>query len=163
MEHAALIAQLLVLLTVANGTPVIAAKILGKTFPHPLDGNTTLSDGRALFGSSKTVRGVLLSILFTTACAPLIGFDWKVGALIACTAMIGDLLSSFVKRRLGMPDSSRFIGLDQIPESLFPLLASMLLLPVTPIDVAIATVIFLIGALGISRILYKLRIRDRPY
>ena len=158
-----LIAKLLVLLTVANGTPVIAAKILGNNSALPLDGNVTLSDGRPLFGSSKTLRGVLLSILLTTACAPLIGLDWKVGSVVALTAMIGDLFSSFVKRRLGMDNSSQFIGLDQIPESLLPLLVCMFLLPLTALDVVIATVIFFVGALIVSRILFKLNIRERPY
>jgi CDP-diglyceride synthetase len=158
-----LIAKLLVLLTVANGTPVIAAKIFGNNSALPLDGNVTLSDGRPLFGSSKTLRGVLLSILLTTACAPLIGLDWKVGSVVALTAMIGDLFSSFVKRRLGMDNSSQFTGLDQIPESLLPLLVCMFLLPLTALDVVIATVIFFVGALIISRILFKLNIRERPY
>ncbi|MGB8709816.1 MAG: CDP-archaeol synthase [Methyloceanibacter sp.] len=158
-----LIAKLLVLLTVANGTPVIAAKIFGNNSALPLDGNVTLSDGRPLFGSSKTLRGVLLSILLTTACAPLIGLDWKVGSVVALTAMIGDLFSSFVKRRLGMDNSSQFTGLDQIPESLLPLLVCMFLLPLTALDVVIATVIFFVGALIVSRILFKLNIRERPY
>lgn len=158
-----LIAKLLVLLTVANGTPVIAAKILGNNSALPLDGNVTLSDGRPLFGSSKTLRGVLLSILLTTACAPLIGLDWKVGSVVALTAMIGDLFSSFVKRRLGMDNSSQFTGLDQIPEFLLPLLVCMFLLPLTALDVVIATVIFFVGALIVSRILFKLNIRERPY
>ena len=151
------------LLTVANGTPVIAAKILGNNSALPLDGNVTLSDGRPLFGSSKTLRGVLLSILLTTACAPLIGLDWKVGSVVALTAMIGDLFSSFVKRRLGMDNSSQFTGLDQIPESLLPLLVCMFLLPLTALDVVIATVIFFVGALIVSRILFKPNIRERPY
>ena len=158
-----LIAKLLVLLTVANGTPVIAAKILGNNSALPLDGNMTLSDGRPLFGSSKTLRGVLLSILLTTACAPLIGLDWKVGSVVALTAMLGDLFSSFVKRRLGMDNSSQFTGLDQIPKSLLPLLVCMFLLPLTALDVVIATVIFFVGALIVSRILFKLNIRERPY
>ena len=158
-----LIAQLIVLLTVANGTPVIAAKILGNNSALPLDGNVTLFDGKPLFGSSKTLRGVLLSILLTTACAPLIGLDWVVGSVVALTAMIGDLFSSFAKRRLGMADSSQFTGLDQIPESLLPLLVCMFLLPLTLIDVAIVTTIFFVGALVLSRILFKLNIRDRPY
>ena len=36
----------------------------------------------------------------------------------------GDLFSSFVKRRLDLASSSMAIGLDHIPESFFPLLAS---------------------------------------
>jgi CDP-diglyceride synthetase len=158
-----LIAQLLALLAVANGTPILAAKVFGNTLAMPVDGHATFLDGKPLFGSSKTLRGVVLSILVTAAFAPLIGLEWSVGALVGTTAMIGDLLSSFLKRRLGLFASSQSIGLDQVPESLFPLLASKLLLPVTIFDVVLASVIFLGGALALSRILFKLHIRDRPY
>ena len=116
MQQAILVAQLLTLLAVANGTPVIATKLLGKERAFPLDGNATLSDGRPVFGSSKTLRGVILSIALTSACAPLVGLGWEVGFVVAVGAMVGDLFSSFVKRRLGMPSSSKFTGLDQIPE-----------------------------------------------
>jgi CDP-2,3-bis-(O-geranylgeranyl)-sn-glycerol synthase len=163
VQQAVLVAQLLTLLAVANGTPVIAAKLLGKKRAIPLDGNATLSDGRPLFGSSKTIRGVTLSVVVTVACAPLIGLDWEVGFVVALGAMIGDLFSSFVKRRLGMSASSKFIGLDQIPESLLPLLVCMALLPLTPFSVAIATFLFFVGALVLSRVFFKLNIRDRPY
>ena len=124
-----LVAQLLALLTIANGTPVIAAKVFGNTLAGPVDGNVAFLDGRPIFGPSKTLRGVLLSILVTTAFAPLIGLEWKIGALVAFAAMIGDLLSSFLKRRLGLFASSQSIGLDQVPESLLPLLACRFLLP----------------------------------
>lgn len=158
-----LVAQLLALLTIANGTPVIAAKVFRNTLAGPVDGNVAFLDGRPIFGPSKTLRGVLLSILVTTAFAPLIGLEWEIGALVAFTAMIGDLLSSFLKRRLGLFASSQSIGLDQVPESLLPLLACRFLLPVTIFDVVLATVIFLVGALVLSRVLFKLHIRDRPY
>jgi len=158
-----LIAQLLALLTVANGAPVLGAKISGDAFALPVDGNVTFLDGRPLFGPSKTLRGVMLSILVTTAFAPLIGLEWKVGALVASMAMIGDLFSSFLKRRLGLFASSQFSGLDQIPESLLPLISSRLLLPVTIVDIVLATIMFWIGAIALSRVLFKLRIRDRPY
>jgi CDP-diglyceride synthetase len=158
-----LIAQLLALLTVANGTPVIAAKLFGKALAVPVDGNVVFLDDRPLFGPSKTLRGVVLSILVTSAFAPLIGLEWKVGALVAATAMIGDLFSSFLKRRMDLSASSQFVGLDQIPESLLPLLACRFLLPLTVFDIALATVIFVVGALALSRVLFKLNIRDRPY
>jgi hypothetical protein len=60
-----------------------------------------------------------------------------------------------VKRRLGMPPSSQAIGLDQIPESLIPLLACRLLLPITAPDVAIATILFFAGELVLSRLLFR--------
>ncbi len=117
------ILQLLILLMLANGTPVIAKKLLGDRYSYPLDGNLTFADGRPLFGHSKTIRGVVLAVLVTTAGAPLIGLGWKTGFLVGSFAMAGDLVSSFSKRRLNLPPSSRASGLDQVPESLFPLLA----------------------------------------
>jgi CDP-2,3-bis-(O-geranylgeranyl)-sn-glycerol synthase len=77
--------------------------------------------------------------------------------------MASDLLSSFAKRRLGLPPSSQAIGLDQIPESLFPLIAARLLLPLGALDIAIATMLFFAGELLLSRLLYKWHVRDRPY
>lgn len=77
--------------------------------------------------------------------------------------MSGDLFSSFLKRRMKLPISSRAIGLDQVPESLFPLLACRRALSLTALDTIIAVVVFFIGETLISRILYKFRLRDRPY
>jgi CDP-2,3-bis-(O-geranylgeranyl)-sn-glycerol synthase len=163
VQQAVLLVQLLTLLAVANGTPVIAAKLLGKDSALPLDGGVTLSDGKPLFGSSKTIRGVILSVAITAAAAPLIGLGWEVGCVVAAGAMIGDLFSSFLKRRLGMSSSSKFTGLDQIPEALLPLLASMALLPLKPLSVALGTLLFFVGALLFSRVFFKMNIRDRPY
>jgi CDP-archaeol synthase len=95
--------------------------------------------------------------------AALLGLGWKIGALIGIAAMANDLLASFVKRRLGLPPSSRAIGLDQIPESLIPLLACRLLLPITEPDVAIVTILFFAGELVLSRLLFRWHLRDRPY
>ncbi len=162
MQHLAVLC-LLILITLANGMPVIANRILERRLAQPLDGNIKFVDGRALFGASKTIRGITVSILVTSACAPFLGLDWKVGFLVATTAMLGDLFSSFLKRRLGLPPSSRATGLDQIPESLFPLLASKPLLSLSALDVAAGTAIFLIGEIVLSHVLFRLRIRDRPY
>jgi CDP-2,3-bis-(O-geranylgeranyl)-sn-glycerol synthase len=161
--HPLFIAQLLTLLAVANGTPVIAARIFEKALAFPLDGNATFPDGRPLFGASKTLRGVVLSIVVTSAIAPLVGMRWWVGTLVAIMAMLGDLFSSFVKRRLGLAPSDKALGLDQIPESLLPLLACAFVLPLTILDVFIATLMFFVGALIFSPLLFKLGIRDRPH
>jgi hypothetical protein len=158
-----LILELLILLAVANGTPVAAKLILGEAFARPLDGGAHFVDGRPWFGPSKTIRGILLAVPATMAAAVLIGLGFVVGALAGTVAMAGDLCSSFVKRRLNLPSSSMAIGLDQIPESLFPLLACRLLLPLSLLDIAAATALFVVGELVLSRILFRLRLRDRPY
>jgi CDP-diglyceride synthetase len=115
--HFGLIAELLVLLTPANGTPVITKDILRDRFASPIDGGAKFVDGRPLFGSSKTLRGILLSILVTSACAPLVAASWRIGALVASAAMAGDLFSSFLKRRTNLPAGAKATDLDQIPES----------------------------------------------
>jgi hypothetical protein len=162
MDYATIL-RFLILLSLANGAPVIAKKLLGQRFARPLDGNVKFFDGRPLFGSSKTIRGILASMMATSAGAPLLGLDPAIGLLIAATAMAGDLFSSFVKRRLGLPPSSRATGLDQIPESLFPLLACRGPLGLSAADIAATAALFLIGEILLSRLLFKLRIRDRPY
>jgi CDP-2,3-bis-(O-geranylgeranyl)-sn-glycerol synthase len=161
--HEVLVFQLLMLLAVANGTPVAAKRVLGDRLSYALDGGALLPDGQPLFGHSKTVRGVLLAVLATTLASLLLGLGWEVGALVGVTAMAGDLFSSFVKRRLGLPPSSMALGLDQIPESLFPLLACRVLLPLNFLDIAIAVLLFCAGSLVLSRILFKFNLRDRPY
>jgi len=157
------ILQALALLTLANGTPVIAKKIFGQAFALPLDGRLVFFDHRPLFGRSKTIRGIVLSILVTTAIAPLIGVDFSTGAVAAIAAMAGDLCSSFVKRRLNFPPSSQALGIDQVPESLLPLLACRAALALSVADIALCVSLFLVGEIVLSRILYRAHLRDEPY
>ena len=161
--HISPILQLMLLLTMANGAPVAAKKIFGSRLAVPLDFGVTFFDGRPVFGSSKTIRGIVAAILATTACAPLIGLDLTIGTIVAGTAMAGDLFSSFVKRRLKLPPSSQALGLDQIPESLLPLLACRDALSLTAADIAIGVGIFFAGELVVSRLLFRVHLRDEPY
>jgi hypothetical protein len=41
----------------ANGTPVLAKKILGERLAYPVDGGGEFVDDRPLLGRSKTIRG----------------------------------------------------------------------------------------------------------
>ena len=161
--HGSLLVQLLILLVVANGTAVVAKKILGVAFGRPLDGGALFVDGEPIFGPSKTIRGVVVSLLGTSICAALMGLGWQIGSLIATFAMVGDLFSSFVKRRMRLASSSMAIGLDHIPESLFPLLASRLLLPLSTLDIVVGVTVFVVGALILSPLLFKLNLRDEPH
>jgi CDP-2,3-bis-(O-geranylgeranyl)-sn-glycerol synthase len=158
-----LLLQVLALLALANGMPVIAKDIVGDRFATPIDGGATFVDGRPLFGASKTVRGIVVSVLITSTSAPLVGLDWQIGALVASVAMAGDLFSSFLKRRMNIPAGGKATGLDQIPESLFPLLACWITLPLTALDIVVGTATFFVGELLLSRLLYHCHLRDRPY
>ena len=92
--QSSLLLQLLILLVVANGTAVVAKKLFGGAFARPLDGGALFVDGQPLFGPSKTIRGIVVSILATSICAVLMALGWKVGTLIATFAMTGALTST---------------------------------------------------------------------
>ena len=161
--HALLIAKILLLLAVANGAPVLARWLLKDWAGTALDGGKRFADGRPILGSSKTWRGLVSAIAATALAAPLAGLPLFMGLITGVTAMLGDLLSSFVKRRLGLAPSAMALGLDQIPESLLPLLALRFFLPLTLADGARILAAFFGGELLLSRLLYQLHIRDRPY
>lgn len=158
-----LILQLLALLGLANGTPVIVNRLIGGRWSYPLDGGARFFDGQPLFGASKTARGVLVAVLATAAGGPLVGLTWKIGIVAGTAAMAGDLFSSFLKRRMRLHAGDRATGLDQIPESLFPLLACGLMLPLTALDIAVGVVAFVVGEVLLSLLFYRLRLRERPY
>ena len=157
------IVRLALLLAVANGSPVIVARMFGQRFAWRVDGGLDFWDERPLLGKSKTLRGVLVSVLSSALAAPLLGLDWQLGIAVGSAAMAGDLFSSFVKRRLNLAPSSRATGLDQIPKSLFPLLACRAALSLSVLDIAIGVAIFFAGEVLLSLLLYKIHIRDRPY
>lgn len=162
LDASAILAALL-LLGVANGIPVFASKLLGNRFDTQLDGGMRLSDGQPLFGASKTIRGIVLSIIGTTLIAVLGGLGWVTGAGVAGASMAGDLISSFVKRRLRFEVHAQFAGLDQIPEALIPMLAFQSELHLSGVDIAIAVAAFVVLELMLSRLLFRLHIRDRPW
>jgi CDP-2,3-bis-(O-geranylgeranyl)-sn-glycerol synthase len=91
--------KVLALALSANGAPVIGKRLFGARWAIPLDGGLTFLDGRPLLGSSKTVRGLVLSLATTTLVATALGYGWQLGVIYSALTMSGDALSSFVKRR----------------------------------------------------------------
>jgi CDP-diglyceride synthetase len=158
-----LLLKLLVLLAVANGTPLFAKKLLGDFLAHPVDGGLLFIDQRRLFGASKTIRGVVLALALTAVAAPWLGLDIAVGLAVGAAAMAGDLFSSFGKRRAGLPPSARATGLDQVPEALLPLLVCCIWLDLSLIDVAVGVAAFFLGEIVLSRLLHQLHLREQPY
>ncbi len=155
--------QSLILIFAANGAPILATKAFGAKAAFPLDFGFVLPDGAPLFGPSKTIRGVVASLIAGTLCALLLGLSWWIGAAAAAAAMAGDLLSSFVKRRVGLAPQAMAPGLDQAPESLLPLIVCKQALGLGLAEVLLGTLLFWIGELLISRALFNLKIRERPY
>jgi uncharacterized protein len=137
-----IIIKLAAFLLWVNFLPPLANMIWGERYNHPIDGGKLWFDQHPIFGDHKTIRGVLVSLLGGTAVAPLLGVDFRVAAAATLLAMIGDLLSSFIKRRLNTKSGRNIIVLDQIFESLFPLLFLKGILQLTWLQVLLILLCF---------------------
>lgn len=154
--------KLLCLLVVANGAPIIASNVFGTRFALPVDLNARLWDSRSFFGPSKTYRGLAAAAVASAAAAALLGSGAAFGALFGLGAMGGDLLSSFIKRRLGVPPSDSALILDQVPEAAAPLLVLWPWLGIGVLDGVIVVAGFFVVEVLLSRVLYRMHIRNRP-
>jgi len=155
--------QVLLLLITANGAPIVARFIMKDRWSTPLDGGMTFMDGRPVLGKSKTYRGMAFSLVGTVLAAEVLGMRWEIGLMVGGLAMTGDCLSSFIKRRLGYDSGAMALGLDQIPESLFPLLGVWGSLSLSAGGIMATVAAFMVFDLIISPFLYKLGIREQPY
>jgi len=108
-----------------NLLPPVASLIWGDRFNKPLDGNSLWLDNYPVFGPHKTIRGIVISFFGGIVIAPLFGLTFWVACIASLLAMTGDLLSSFIKRRFNIASGKNVAVLDQIFESLFPVLFLM--------------------------------------
>ena len=155
--------QLLLLIIIANGAPVLIRVLFVDSFNLAVDFGQKLPDNRPIFGPSKTWRGIFAALAATSATAWLLGYPAETGLLVATYAVLGDLFSSFIKRRLSMQSSSMAPLLDQVPESLLPafMLKETFNLDISAVILLVLT--FVIIELLLSHILYKWGIRKKPY
>lgn len=114
--------KVVVFLLWVNFLPPLASLIWRESFNRPLDGGRMWIDGRFLFGTHKTIRGILACVFGGIVFFPLLGQTWYIVGTAALLAMVGDLLSSFIKRRLSYVSGKPVAVLDQIFEGLFPTL-----------------------------------------
>ena len=107
--------------------------------------------------------GLLAAVVVTAWVAWLIGWSPLTGCYFAALAMAGDLLASFTKRRLNIPASGMAPGLDQVPESLLPLIGVRGLFDLGWAQIFIMVLIFIVLDYVLSLLLYHLHIRKQPY
>lgn len=109
--------------------PAWAGNMLACTFGggRPIDNGKTFVDGQRILGNGKTIRGLCVGVFSAIGVAiaqryalsylDLIDFyvnPYIFGGLMGSGAMIGDLLKSFIKRRLKFPSGSPFPPFDQL-------------------------------------------------
>lgn len=146
-----------------NGAPILLAKFAGRWFDYPIDCNQLFFDGRPILGASKTFRGLIAALAISILIGSVLALPLFTSLLFGVLSMAGDMVSSFIKRRLRLRPSAMALGLDQIPESLFPLMGCQVLLGINAEQIFSIVLAFFFIELILSRILYWLKIRKTPY
>jgi CDP-2,3-bis-(O-geranylgeranyl)-sn-glycerol synthase len=156
-------AKLLVMLLAINGAPVLAARICRSHGALPVDLGMRRPDGRPLFGESKTWRGVLSALGMSCALSVFFGYGAWFGLMLGLLAMVGDIISSFIKRRMGLNPSAQCTGLDQLPESFLPSVYAVEALGLDCWWILLLPLTFMLLEIIISKPLFILKIRNRPH
>jgi CDP-2,3-bis-(O-geranylgeranyl)-sn-glycerol synthase len=115
--------QSLLLLVTSQVTPVVLARALGPAWATPIDGRHRLADGHYIFGTHKTWRGLIGGTAATALVGSLLSAGFALGAAFGFLALVGDLASSFIKRRIGSSSGADLPFIDQLPEALLPMLS----------------------------------------
>jgi CDP-2,3-bis-(O-geranylgeranyl)-sn-glycerol synthase len=136
----------------------------------PLDLGKKFVDGRRIFGKGKTIRGFACGLVVGTLVGLLQGIVRAplreyllLGFLLALGALLGDLASSFIKRRLGIKSGGAAPGLDQLS---FVVVALILASLVRVLSLQVIATILIITPpihLATNFIGYKLGLKGRPY
>ena len=151
----------------ANAAPVLFGG------GHPVDFGRKFIDGKPIFGQNKTIRGFIAGLFIGTlvgwaqeTLAPNIGLEKGsvlLGLCLSLGALFGDLVGSFVKRRLDLKPGASFPVSDQID---FVLLALLFSLPVKPPTFLYAVLIIALTLpihLLANVIAYLIRVKKRPW
>ena len=141
---------------VANSTPVV----LGGG--PPVDGGASWTDGKPILGTNKTIRGTISGVLAGT----IIGFlqgNLVGGFAQSAGAILGDLLSSFYKRRRDFPPGSSMPIIDQLD---FIIMAVVLSYPFQATDLVSALTIMVITVpihYGTNYVAWLLKMKKNPW
>ncbi|CAK0774065.1 CDP-archaeol synthase [Gammaproteobacteria bacterium] len=144
------IVVLILFLVWANFAPFLVGLWLGERWGTPVDFGRKWWDGLPVFGSHKTWRGIATSIVGSALAAPLmIDVSWWAGAVAGGLAMVGDLVTSFLKRRLHDPEGEDVPAVDQVLEGILPASFTGWQMGLSPVSVVFAVLLFVpLGEIG---------------
>lgn len=113
--------KILIILIATNAAPLISATLYARRRRRPLDNGRILGDGYRLLGENKTLVGLFSGIGAAGILCFIIGLPLASGLLISGASLLGDLLTSFIKRRLGLAEGETAFFLDHLLEGALPL------------------------------------------
>jgi hypothetical protein len=131
------------LVVTANVAPWLMGRLCHSRFAYPLDCNLHWADGTRVLGNHKTWRGVIAALLGCCIAGQFIGIGFLVGTEFGALAMLGDALSSAIKRRMRLAPGSEVFGIDQLPEAILPLSVFAPSLHLSWIGVVVVTIGFM--------------------
>jgi len=156
----------------ANGAPVLFVRFVKN--PHPLDCGASFIDGRRILGDGKTLEG-LVSGLIAGVLAGLLLSSLQISLyrgplefiLLSVGAMLGDMLGSFSKRRVGIPRGGAAPILDQLGFLILSLITAWSVMG-PPGWVDYSSIIFLLILtfllhLGTNAAAYLIGLKDKWY
>lgn len=137
-----------------------------------MDFGRNFIDGKPLFGSHKTFRGFFSGLLIGT----LVGIAQSnvnvpifetppilLGFVLSLGGLTGDLIHSFVKRRLNLPPGASFPVADQMDFVIGALLFSLLIFPPLPEIALIILVVTPPIHLLTNYVAYRLGMKKEPF
>jgi hypothetical protein len=128
----------------------------------PVDRDMKFRDGQPFLGNHKTVRGVIGGILSGGAGALILNLPLWVGMWTGILSMAGDILNSFIKRRLGKTEGQEFLVMDQFLEGALPLAVLVILAQISLIGGIFLLLIFVVTAHAGARFLNQV-LRAEPF
>ena len=120
MENLIIYIKITFLLWSINLAPVLLAFFFEEKWNTPVDRGIFFFDGKPFLGSHKTIRGVAGGIMAGLFFGFLATIPLGTAVLTGIMSMAGDMLTSFIKRRLKIGEGKDFPVVDQLFEGLFP-------------------------------------------
>ncbi len=162
----------------ANMAPVIVKKIFNN-LAFPLDFNKTLKN-KPIFGKNKTFRGLIFGILFAVIITYLQFLlynnnvfvdisitdysNWLlIGFLMGFGTIFGDLMESFVKRRIGYEPGRPFIPFDQLDFVIGALIFVFPLIKLSSNKIIIILLLSFVLHVIVNHLAFHLKIRKEKW
>jgi len=142
---------------IANASPVIFIKN-----GHPIDFNRKFIDNKPLFGRGKTIEGFIIGILSGTIVG-ILQNRILAALMLSIGAMCGDLIGSFIKRRLDIGRGGPAPILDQTSFLFGAIILSSLIEKFTLFEIIILVVITIPLHFITNVIAFLLKIKKVPW